>query len=188
MSDLFRREAMEQQRNRVHGDVLVRPKLSHPLLLAACAVWTIAVAVWLLHTTYSPTERVPGWLAHPPNPYNPVSGDHVLVAYMLLPARCADSIFPGQILDIRFGAPASNPLASSLVRVAAISKLVVVPEDSLYALRESVYLLRARPLETREQELALTQGMPLSVDIRLAKRPLREWLLEQILPSTGSSQ
>lgn len=63
---LFRQEAIEHQRHRLHGDVLLLPKISHTLILTALVVWVAVVLVWLFNSTYSRKETAFGWL-EPPN-------------------------------------------------------------------------------------------------------------------------
>lgn len=62
IQELFRRQAIEQQTNRLHGDVLLLPKLSHTLISSLLLVWVIIVLIWLFNSTYARQETVPGWL------------------------------------------------------------------------------------------------------------------------------
>lgn len=62
MSDLFREEVIERQTNRLHGDILVLPQLSHTLILGLLLGWLLAVVVWLISGTYARKETVLGWL------------------------------------------------------------------------------------------------------------------------------
>jgi membrane fusion protein len=63
--ELFRRQAIEQQTNRLHGDVLLLPKLSHTLISGLLLVWVIVVLFWLFNSTYARQETVQGWLEPP---------------------------------------------------------------------------------------------------------------------------
>lgn len=62
---LFRQEAIEQQTDRLHGDVLLLPRVSHSLLITLLFVWILAVAIWLVTCTYARKETVAGWLEPP---------------------------------------------------------------------------------------------------------------------------
>ena len=62
MAGLFRREAMEWQTNRLHGEVLLLPRLSHSLILGVLLFWVVAAIIWLSSSSYSRKETVFGWL------------------------------------------------------------------------------------------------------------------------------
>lgn len=64
--DLFRREAIEHQRQRLCGDVLLLPKFSHTLITGVLFLWIAAIAVWLATSAYARKETAFGWL-EPPN-------------------------------------------------------------------------------------------------------------------------
>lgn len=65
IQELFRRQAIEQQANRLHGDVLLLPKLSHTLISSLLLIWVIIVLLWLFNSTYARQETVLGWLEPP---------------------------------------------------------------------------------------------------------------------------
>lgn len=44
---------MDQHANRLHGDVLLLPRLSHTLLIGMLFLWLVAVVIWLLTSTYA---------------------------------------------------------------------------------------------------------------------------------------
>lgn len=62
IQELFRRQAIEQQTNRLHGDVLLLPRLSHTLIIGGLLAWVAIVLLWLINGTYARRETVPGWL------------------------------------------------------------------------------------------------------------------------------
>lgn len=62
---LFRQEAIAQQTDRLHGDVLLLPRISHSLLITLLSLWILAVAAWLVTSTYARKETVTGWLEPP---------------------------------------------------------------------------------------------------------------------------
>ncbi len=62
----FRAEAIDHNRQRLHGDILLLPRLSHSIILLILVVWVIAVAIWAVGSTFARKETVTGWL-EPPN-------------------------------------------------------------------------------------------------------------------------
>ena len=67
MPQLFRQQALDQQTDRLHGDILLLPQLSHSLVLGGILIWMGIAAYWLASNTYARKETVQGWL-------EPVSG------------------------------------------------------------------------------------------------------------------
>src|SRR5690606_17260318 len=63
--NLFRAQVVEQQVDRLHGDVLLLPRISHSVIIALLLTWVLAVAVWLVTGTYERKETVLGWLESP---------------------------------------------------------------------------------------------------------------------------
>jgi len=62
---LFRTEAVEYRKHRLHGDVLLVPRLSHSLILSGLLIWVGFVLVWLFSSNYARKETVIGWLEPP---------------------------------------------------------------------------------------------------------------------------
>ncbi len=62
MLRLFRDQALSQQADRLHGDVLLHPKMSHLFILGFLLLWLCAVVYWLAGSTYARKETVLGWL------------------------------------------------------------------------------------------------------------------------------
>lgn len=65
MNDLFRTQAVEHHKHRLHGDILLIPRFSHTLLLGVLLAWVFVVVVWLFNSSYARKETVPGWLEPP---------------------------------------------------------------------------------------------------------------------------
>jgi len=59
---LFRQQAVEAQTDRLVGDVLLLPRLSHSLIIVFLLSWITAVIYWLTQSTYARKEVVQGWL------------------------------------------------------------------------------------------------------------------------------
>ncbi len=62
MSNLFRKEVLQLQSDRLHGEVLLLPKLSHVFILSFLLLWVALVLVWLTNSHYARKETVLGWL------------------------------------------------------------------------------------------------------------------------------
>lgn len=62
---LFRTQVIEQKIDRLHGDVLLLPRISHSILITFLLVWLVAVGIWLATSTYARKETVVGWLEPP---------------------------------------------------------------------------------------------------------------------------
>lgn len=59
---LFREEALENQRDRLEGEVFMAPSLLHQWTAILLTVWVIALFYWLSTSSYSTKENVFGWL------------------------------------------------------------------------------------------------------------------------------
>jgi membrane fusion protein len=62
---LFRTEAVEHQKDALHGEVLIIPSLSHKVITTILLLWVLAVAAWLFSSSYARQETVTGWLEPP---------------------------------------------------------------------------------------------------------------------------
>ncbi len=59
---LFRQQVISNRRNRLQGDVVVLPRLSHNLLCLGVLCWLMLVAIFLTQANFSRRETVRGWL------------------------------------------------------------------------------------------------------------------------------
>lgn len=66
VKSLFRSQAVDHKKNRLHGEVLLIPKLSYIVLSGIISAWVLCVLVWLFNSSYARKETVLGWL-EPPN-------------------------------------------------------------------------------------------------------------------------
>jgi membrane fusion protein len=62
---LFRLQVIEQKADRLHGDVLLLPRMRHSVLITLLLIWILAVGIWLATSTYARKETVAGWLEPP---------------------------------------------------------------------------------------------------------------------------
>jgi len=62
LKNLFRQEAVEEQTNRLYGEVLVIPQITHSVVLILLSVWIIAVVAWASLHTYTKKITVLGWV------------------------------------------------------------------------------------------------------------------------------
>jgi membrane fusion protein len=61
-SNLFRKQALEHQKNRLHGDVMVMPAHSYIHICIFLLIWLIALITWLATSSYTRQQTVQGWL------------------------------------------------------------------------------------------------------------------------------
>lgn len=59
---LFRRQAIEYQKDRLHGEVFLLPRMSHVVTMIFILSWISAVMLWLTSNRYAKKETVFGWL------------------------------------------------------------------------------------------------------------------------------
>jgi membrane fusion protein len=59
---LFRQQAVDAHRDRLHGHVILLPRLPHTALCLFLLLWVALLVVFLTQTTYSRKETVLGWL------------------------------------------------------------------------------------------------------------------------------
>ncbi len=64
-TSLFRTQVIEQQNDRLHGDILLLPRISHSMLIAFLLTWLVAFGIWLATSSYARKETVVGWLEPP---------------------------------------------------------------------------------------------------------------------------
>lgn len=64
-ASLFRTQVVEQKADRLHGDVLLLPRVRHSVLIGLLLIWLLAMAYWLATGTYARKETVTGWLESP---------------------------------------------------------------------------------------------------------------------------
>ncbi|OFY62574.1 MAG: hypothetical protein A3H98_03990 [Bacteroidetes bacterium RIFCSPLOWO2_02_FULL_36_8] len=62
MSDLFRSQVVKRQTNRLHGDILILPRISHTVILGLLLLWLVIAVMWLATSTYARKETIFGWL------------------------------------------------------------------------------------------------------------------------------
>ena len=62
---LFRQQAVDHRKQRLYGNVLLLPRLSHTLILGGLIIWVALVLAWLFSSTYARKETVVGWLEPP---------------------------------------------------------------------------------------------------------------------------
>ncbi|WKD48397.1 ATP-binding cassette domain-containing protein [Microbulbifer spongiae] len=58
MPGLFRQQVMEKQADRLHGEILLLPRLSHTIILSLLLAWVVAVIIWLAGSHYARKESV----------------------------------------------------------------------------------------------------------------------------------
>ena len=61
-SSLFRSEAIEYKKNRLYGEVLILPSISHIIIVIFLTLWVAGAFYWLFSSTFTNKETVGGWL------------------------------------------------------------------------------------------------------------------------------
>ena len=56
------REEVSQNKNKLHGEVLLAPKISHSIVIFFIGLWVLICLVWLSTSSYARKETVRGWL------------------------------------------------------------------------------------------------------------------------------
>lgn len=62
VTGLFRSQVLQRQADRLQGDILLLPRLSHTVILLSLLLWLSAVVVWLTTSQYTRKATVPGWI------------------------------------------------------------------------------------------------------------------------------
>ena len=65
MQGLFRKQALDHQKQGLYGEVLLLPRVAHGWLVFLLVAWVAAVLVWLFTSHYARKETVSGWLEPP---------------------------------------------------------------------------------------------------------------------------
>jgi len=65
MLELFREKAVGSCKQKLHGDVIVLPKISHNIVTSFLLLWTFVTSIWLIASHYSRKQTVLGWLEPP---------------------------------------------------------------------------------------------------------------------------
>jgi len=153
---LFRQEAVDACQDRLHGHVILLPRLPHTALCLFLLLWVALLVLFLTQTTYSRKETVRGWL-------EPESG--VVRIYPQSEGRLAqllvkngDMVVSGQPLAIINGdrvLPGGEHLETLLLQEFEVQKLALerqlVREDILREARQKEIGQRR---QTAAQELA----------------------------------
>lgn len=59
---LFRSQALEHQKDRLHGQALVVPRFSYAIISVLLFIWVVAVSFWLINSQFAKKETALGWL------------------------------------------------------------------------------------------------------------------------------
>lgn len=62
MTTLFRKQATEFKKDRLHGELLLLPRISHALLVSLLVIWVALLILWLTSNSYARKETVSGWV------------------------------------------------------------------------------------------------------------------------------
>jgi len=59
---LFRQQATDAVTDRLHGDVIALPRVSHVVVISSILIWVVLVCIWLINGTFPRRETAQGWL------------------------------------------------------------------------------------------------------------------------------
>ncbi|WP_171041178.1 HlyD family secretion protein [Pseudoalteromonas aurantia] len=59
---LFRSQALEHQKDRLHGQALVVPRFSYTIISVLLFIWVVAVSFWLFNSQFAKKETALGWV------------------------------------------------------------------------------------------------------------------------------
>jgi len=163
---LFRQSAVDHQRERLHGDVLLLPKLSFTVITVLLLVWLLLVGIWLLSNRYAQKETVFGWLEPPTG---------VVRVFHQDSGGIVDSLLVEEGDQVRAGQPLAVVNASRVL--ASGDNLSAGLRNELNAQRQ-----RIESQMERGKEISLARQSELSTRIELADVELT--LLEQQIDTT----
>ena len=84
MSNLFRSQAVKWQYNRLYGDVLILPRISHMAILGFLLLCMATVIWWLTTSTYARKETITGWLEPPKGVIKIYAGDTGIIKRVMI--------------------------------------------------------------------------------------------------------
>jgi hypothetical protein len=155
--DLFRPEAVEHSTQRLHGDVVVVPKISHTLALAVLfAVIALAIAA-LLAGIHVETRTVRGEIRRT----NEARSAAQVSAQLLVPPELTSAVQLGQTLQLQPTDVTVNLPIDARVIAIATQRHLAPPTSSSPAL---IYVPVELSVSATELEAA---GLPLSGDYQL---------------------
>lgn len=157
---LFRREVTEHVTNRLHGEVLVHPKLSHRLITTLCVIWMLVCGYFI--TTIEWVERVP---IH--GVVSSSAGKEVVTAQIFVPFSLAHHIQDDQIYTAPLDGIPKGQLKLRLNSASGEIANVAVREAA-----EDTYMIRY-------QAKILDQQLPVgAADLSLAEDTRIHFMLE----------
>lgn len=169
---LFRPQVMRRSGNRLQGEVLVQPRLSHVLLTGGCLIWLLLMAYGAARVEWAVHEEIAGLIE--------IDRSSRLHGTVYLPAHARRYLSEGLAFEAAIeGSAASVPLR---IRVAQISHELTAScpactegaEGSLY-LPAEVELLDAQ-IHIGDQALTLSPGVRFHFSLPVGKQTLIEWL------------
>lgn len=115
-----------------------------------------------------------------------------LTVQLLVPARAAGFVQPGQRIDIRYDAFPFQKFGIYSAKITQLSDTVLLPgelQQVPVSVKEPMYLISAE-LDSDKvlaygREFALKSGMTVSADVRLEERSLMRWLLDPLYSLRG---
>lgn len=141
MQGIFRAQAVEHKKQRLHGSVLLLPPLSHTLITCALLLWFSLVLFWLFSSHYARKETVSGWLEPPAGVVRlyPETAGTIQKIYISEGELVAQDQ-PLMIIQAEAVLSTGQQLASQLLKEYESQQQIIVDEltrtDTIYAARK----------------------------------------------------
>lgn len=174
---LFRQQAIDEQKDRLHGEVVLSQPASVVLITMVTFLMVACIVILLIAGSYSRRMPVDGYLS--------VDTKH-LQAELFVPARSAGLISSGQQVQIRYQAYPYQHYGLQQGIVKTVSNLVLSPKQLPIPVNISEPVYRViididqQFITAFGKQFPLQAGMLINADIVLEPRPLAQLLLKPL--------
>lgn len=152
-TSLFRRQAVDHQKNHLLGEVLVLPSFSHLAVALALSLWVLAVILYLATGRYTRQETVVGWL-EPPSGVVRVYPDESIGKVKAIYVKNGDLVSEGQSLimingdrTLKSGSSLESTLVEEYLRQEQLINEQLQRSESIQRMRSSDIKMRSSAIE-----------------------------------------
>ena len=157
---LFREQAIEHHKNRLHGEVLVLPSIPHVLVGVLLSIWVLAAIAWLVTSHYARQESVSGWL-EPPTGVVKVFAENANGKIKQILVEDGTQVTEGQTLliingdrTLTSGNTLESTLAEEYVRQQRFLSEQLTASDSIHRMRSDDIQQQIRAVEADIERIA----------------------------------
>lgn len=164
LGQLFRSDALEYQKDRLHGQVLVIPSSSHAVITIFLLIWVSAVLFWLTNSRFAKKETVLGWL-EPPSGVVRVFPDTSTGKIKKILVKDGDQVVKGQPLVIVNGDKVltnGTHLEDTLLKEYALQQSIL---NQQLARTQSIFQLKTADAT---QQLTASKGDLVQLDAQIS--------------------